>query len=114
MTTFLIEGKEKELTYMVNGCDCSGDLIGNSAHGLTTDEEGRYIATQDDFDWWTTYFENDKKLEKAIAEAEEKHGRHEVVGWLQANGAYAVDMEDEYHSVMVALKELDNYPPPAQ
>lgn len=44
------------------GCDWSNDLIGNTGHGMATpndveDCEIDYLATQDDVDFWTNYFD---------------------------------------------------------
>lgn len=52
MTTFIVNGQQVKLEYIVNGVDISADFIGNTAHGMKHDDDGNYIASQDDLDWW--------------------------------------------------------------
>ena len=67
MTTFIVNEKEKELTMMVNGIDISADFIGNTIHGMASDDEGRYIASQEDFDWWKDVIDQTQEMEAIIA-----------------------------------------------
>ena len=65
-TKFMVEGQEKELSYNWNGVDISADFIGNRDHGMGSDAEGRYIATQEDFDWWQNTIAAHKSMNKTI------------------------------------------------
>ncbi len=67
MTTFLVNGKEQELRMMVNNIDISGDFIGNTAHGMDSDDEGRFIASQEDFEWWQKAITDNLQMEELIA-----------------------------------------------
>jgi len=72
MATFIVDGKEKVLNYLWNGIDCSADFIGNTAHGMDIDDEGRFIASKEEFEWWkatiSDYEAMDKVVEKYVAE----------------------------------------------
>jgi len=109
MATFLINSEEKELVYRSNGgVDYTNDVIGNTCHGMDIDDEGRFVATQDDYDWWQTYFDDDVKLMGIVAEYKDKYGDEKVESFLQETSAYAVDMEDIYSSVTHQLAELNH------
>lgn len=66
-TRFVVDGQEKEVEMLVNGVDISGDFIGNTVHGMKTDEEGRYIATREDYDWWVETIGQHEEMEALIA-----------------------------------------------
>lgn len=65
-TKFMVNGREKELRYNVNGIDISADFIGNTAHGMAHDDEGRYIATPEDFEWWQNTIAAHEQMDAAI------------------------------------------------
>lgn len=67
MTVFIVNGEEKELRYDHNGIDISQDFIGNTDHGMDVDDEGRYIATQEDYQWWKSVIEAHERLDRTIA-----------------------------------------------
>lgn len=78
MTTFIVNGQEKELRMMVGGVDISADFIGNTAHGMATDDEGRYIASQEDFVWWAKAIREDQEMEALIAQYKRSNDPDEV------------------------------------
>jgi hypothetical protein len=104
-TKFVVNGEEKTLELRNDkGIDWSADFIGNTAHGMASDEEGRYIASQDDFDWWEKMIADWQHMESVIAEYKERVNGDEVdriVG--DTVGGY--DLEDQPRNVIEALKE---------
>lgn len=90
MTIFIVNGQEKVLRYDVNGIDVSRDFIGNTYHGMETDEEGRYLATQEDFEWWQEVIAAHQKLDETIARYKERFGDEEVdnIVWAWAGNDY--------------------------
>lgn len=75
---FIVNGKEKDLRYNVNGTDISDDFIGNTFHGMAIDEEGRYIASPEDFNWWETTIVANENMDAVIAAYKEKFDADEV------------------------------------
>lgn len=78
MTTFIVDGQEKELRYNVSGIDISNDFIGNTYHGMDIDEEGRYIASVEDFEWWKDVIEAHEELNARIIAYKEQFDGDEV------------------------------------
>lgn len=78
MSKFMVNGQEKELRYDVNGIDISADFIGNTAHGMEVDDEGRYIASQADFEWWQETISANENMDVIIAAYKEQFDAGEV------------------------------------
>lgn len=109
MTTFIVDGTKKTLRMDDgNGIDQSADFIGNTAHGMTIDSEGNYIASADDFAWWERVISEHLAMDEQIAKYTDKYGYDAVDGCLQDNYAYGVDLEDMPGSVSLALAQLDD------
>ena len=77
-TKFMVNGQEKELSYIFNGVDCSADFIGNTAHGMASDSDGRYIATQEDFEWWQDTIAAHEQMDATIEAYKASFGSDEV------------------------------------
>ena len=105
-TRFIVNGEEKELVMRdKHGIDWSGDFIGNTDHGMGYDEEGRYIATPEEFEWWEDMIAKWEKMEGVIAEYKERFGSDqvdEVVG--DAMGGW--DLEDQPFRAIEGLEEV--------
>jgi hypothetical protein len=106
MTKFIVDGQERELRYMVNGIDISGDMIGNTYHGMDSDDEGRYIAAQEDFEWWSTYFVNHETMEGEIARYKEAGFDADQVDQIVQEAMSGRDYGDQPHYVISELKEV--------
>lgn len=104
-TVFMVNGTKKELSYMYNGIDCSADFIGNTEHGMSTDVEGRYIATQEDFEWWSDTIEAHEEMDNVVSEYMEKYGADAVEKVIYSVSAN--DLNDIPNSVISALQTLD-------
>jgi len=104
MTTFIVNGQEKELEMRVNGIDISADFIGNTSHGMACDDEGRYIATQEDFEWWQETIEAHQWMDDMIGAYKNDHGANlvdQVVNdWIDA------DLDDQPSQVAIGLKKV--------
>jgi len=102
MTKFMVNGQERELRYDVSGIDISGDFIGNTSHGMASDDEGRYIATQEDYDWWQKVIAAHQEMETAIVAYKETHDPDEVdrvaQDWMGG------DLDNEPDQVLMGLK----------
>lgn len=83
MSTFIVDGQEKNLSYIFNGIDCSDDFIGNTPHGMGVDDEGRYIASQDDFEWWQSTIAAHENMIDVIAAYKEEFDQDEVESVVQ-------------------------------
>jgi hypothetical protein len=105
MTTFIVNGEEKELILIgKNGIDWSDDFIGNTAHGMESDDEGRYIATEEDFEWWENMIAKWQRMEAVAAEYKDRFDRDEVDAVVNdAAGGY--DLEYQPGAVIDALEE---------
>jgi len=103
VTTFIVDGQEKQIEMMVNGIDFSGDFIGNSSHGMKTDEEGRYIATQEDYKWWLDCVRRHEELEELIARYKEVYDADEID--LVVHDWITVDLEDQPDQVRLGLEQ---------
>ena len=101
MTTFIINDQERELRYDVDGIDISGDFIGNTYHGMEQDEEGRYLASPEDFEWWQSIIAAHEKMDNAIAAYKALHDADQVDQVVEdwANGDY----EAHPHQVEMGL-----------
>jgi hypothetical protein len=102
-TKFMVNGQEKEVSYKINGIDNSGDFIGNTAHGMTSDDEGRYIASQEDYDWWVATIDAHIAKDDLIAAYKDKFDRDEVDQIVQdwAGG----DLDSEPAQIKMGLEE---------
>ena len=108
MATFNVNGQIKKLEMRdSNNIDWSNDFIGNTAHGMGHDEEGNYIATEEDYQWWKDMIAAYQEMESLIEEYKEKYGRDEVDEWLQKSSAFEVDLEDQPKSVKRELAAMD-------
>ena len=103
-TIFMVNGKEQEaLQMLVNGIDFSGDFIGNTAHEMDTDEEGRYIASQEDYDWWKNVINQHQKMEMVIAHYKSRFDADEVdrvvQDWIDT------DLDNQPNQVLLGLEQ---------
>ncbi len=106
-TKFIVNGQVKGLEMRdENGIDWSADFIGNTAHGMSHDDDGNYIATEEDYQWWKDMIAAYQKMESLIEEYKEKFGRDEVDEWLQKSAAFEVDLEDMPKSVKRELEAM--------
>jgi hypothetical protein len=105
MAKFMVNGEEKELRYEVDGIDASADLIGNTHHGMDKDDEGRYIASQEDYDWWETYFADLETLEETIARYKENFDRDEVDRVVQ-DAISGFDYGDQPRQAILELEQV--------
>jgi hypothetical protein len=103
MTTFIVDGQEKELRMDVNGMDISGDFIGNTHHGMASDDEGNYIATKEDFDWWRKTIAAHLAMEETIARYKQDNDPalvdQVVQDWIDT------DLDDQPDQVTLGLKQ---------
>jgi len=90
MTTFIVNRQELEVRYDINGVDISGDFIGNTSHGMDTDDDGRYVASQEDYDWWVDTIAAHVQMDANVEAYKEKFSADDVdqvvVDW--ASGDY--------------------------
>jgi hypothetical protein len=100
-TKFIVNGQEKEVSYIINGIDISGEFIGNTAHGMGHDDEGRYIASQEDFDWWENTIAAHEQMDKVIANYKERFDPEEVY-WIVQNWI-SDDLDDQPRQVTLGL-----------
>lgn len=106
MATFIVDGKEKTLEMRdANGIDWSNDFIGNTQHEMQVDDDGRYIASQEDYDWWAKTISAHLAAEVLIEEYKSQHGRTEVEECLSKTYAYDTDLDSQPASVEHALTE---------
>lgn len=102
-TKFMVNGREKEISYSVNGIDISADFIGNTAHGMTSDDEGRYIASQDDFEWWQNTIAAHEQMDATIAAYKQANDPDEVdqvvQDWIDT------DLDNQPTQVLMGLKQ---------
>lgn len=107
-TRFIVNGQVKGLEMRdENGIDWSADFIGNTAHGMSSDSEGNYIATEADYQWWKDMIAAYQEMESLIAQYKEKYGSDEVDEWLQEVHAFDYDLEDQPKNVKRYLAEMD-------
>lgn len=103
MTILIVNGRAKELRYDVDGIDISGDFIGNTAHGMVTDDEGRYIATEDDFTWWRDTIAAHQEMDALIARCKESNDPDLVDQVVQDWGSG--DLDDIPKQVILGLTQ---------
>lgn len=103
MVTFIVNGSEKTLKMRVNGIDISGDFIGNTDHGMAHDEDGNYVASQEDFDWWKNTIEQHQEMEAAIKQYKDANAP-EVVDQVVQDWIGA-DLGDQPAQVLMGLKK---------
>jgi len=108
MTKFMVDGQEKTLELRdSNGIDWSADFVGNTAHGMETDEDGRYIATVEDYDWWVDAAQQEENATNLEAQYAEKYGQEAVDKIISMTDARSADMDSRLSSVKMALANLD-------
>lgn len=106
MTTFMVNGEEKTLELRDgNGIDWSADFIGNTSHGMDHDEEGNYIAFEEEFEWWENTIEQWETMESIIVDYKNRFDRDEVDKVVSDHmGGY--DLEYQPRNVIAGLKEV--------
>jgi hypothetical protein len=107
MTTLIVNGQERELTMDFpghDGIDISADFIGNTEHGMEEDDEGRYIATEEDFQWWKRVIADHESLERMVADYRESFNSDDVDSVVQA-AVGSTDLEDQPGRGKAALIE---------
>ena len=110
MATFLVNGIEKRITFRTDdvGIDFASDFIGSYEHGMEQDDDGRFIASPEDFDWWGKVIEDAKAIEALVSSYAERYGDDAVEQCLQEQGAYSTDLDMMLAAVMRALQTLDD------
>lgn len=105
MAIFLVNGQAHNLTIIdQRGIDWSSDFIGNTAHGMSQDEDGRFLATVEDLEWWRRVMSDHERMDSTIADYVKKFGRDEVDKVVQdQSGGY--DLEYLPNAVISALAE---------
>jgi hypothetical protein len=105
MAKFMVSGEEKELRLIgKNNVDWSNDFIGNTSHDMGHDEEGRYVATPEQFEWWRDMITQWSHMESVIEEYKERFDTDEVAQVVNDTiGGY--DLEDQPRNVVWALEE---------
>lgn len=102
-TKFMVNGKEKELSYKVNGIDISADFIGNNSHGMTQDGEGCYVASEGDFEWWQNTIASHQEMSATIAAYKEVFDPDEVdqvvQDWIDT------DLDNQPAQVLMGLEK---------
>lgn len=109
-TKFIVNGVEHELV-LVNpgtGLDYSADYIGNTEHGMPKNVEGYYIATAEDFAWWSSQIERQQAADNLIHEYETKYGRQAVSEWLDGYHIAEYDLELQPEWIKRALQAFDD------
>jgi hypothetical protein len=104
MSTFIVNGQEKELRFNVNGIDISRDFIGNTSHEMDIDDEGRYIATTDEFDWWHNTITAHEKMNATIAAYKEANDPDEVDRVV--NDWIDTDLDNQPAQVIMGLEQV--------
>lgn len=103
-TKFMVNGQEKELSYNVNGIDISADFIGNTAHGMASDGEGRYIASQEDFEWWQNTIAAHEQMDATIKAYKDNFDTDEVdqvvQDWIDT------DLDSQPAQVLMGLNQV--------
>jgi len=104
-------GEKETLALIMNGVDCSKDVIGNH-DGFGSDDHqfeydadiDAYVATQDTFDWWNKVIADQQGLEDRIADLKAEHGSDAVYSAIGNAG----DCDLEYHAsaINAALDEV--------
>jgi hypothetical protein len=103
MTKFLVNGQVKEIKMHFNGIECSADFIGNTHHGMGLDDEGRYVASQEDYEWWVKVISDHEAMEDTIARYKEAHDDPDEVDRM-VQSWIGVDLEDQPAQVRLGLE----------
>lgn len=78
-TKFMVNGKEKSLEMRdKNGIDWSADFIATGEQDWECDDDGRYIVTQEDFEWWQETIASHEHMDAVIAAYKEQFDPDEV------------------------------------
>lgn len=105
-TKFVVDGIEMEIELKnEDGIDWSGEFVGNTAHGMASDDEGRYISSFENYNWWAELVVAWVTMESAVREAEHQYGKDNVQSYLKNEGVYDCDLGDTPERVMAALEE---------
>ena len=68
----IVDGVFREIEYFVaSGCDMARDLIGSYESSLD-DEDGRWIMTEEQYDWWTDEINKLVEIDQLIEDLEIK------------------------------------------
>ncbi len=105
MAKFLVDGQERTLRMVTpEGVDWSDDYIGGFDHGMTRDDDGRWICSETDYEWWVKATNDQTAADALIAEARTRHSYDAIDEVL----AYINTDPNEYlESVKRGLAELD-------
>jgi hypothetical protein len=96
MTTLIVNGQEREITMSFPGHsgDISSDFIGNHSTDMDVDDEGRYIATEEEFQWWKATIAAHERLDQMVADYKAEFDSDEVESVVnEAVGGF--DLEDQ-------------------
>jgi hypothetical protein len=104
-TKFMVNGEEKELVMRgKNGIDWSADFIATGEQDWPLDDEGRYIASPEDFEWWENMIAEWQRMESVVAEYKEQFDGDEVDRVVNDTvGGY--DLENQPKNVISALRD---------
>lgn len=110
MATFIVDGVEKHATLHLNdvGIDYARDFIGSYEHGMTQDDDGRFVTNQETFDWWVQVLADQAAIETLLADYAARYGDDAVYQCLQEQGAYNTDLDAMLAAVKLALATLDD------
>jgi len=107
MTTFIVNGKEKEIEMRdENGIDWSDDFVGNNSHGIARDDEGRWIVSEDDYNWWASTIAAHEEMTQQIRRYKNEYGNDAVD--QQLTRMFNGDLEDWPGDVSRALSALSD------
>lgn len=103
MAVFIVNGRKRYLKYMVNGIDISNDFIGNTAHNMAIEEDGSYVASKEDFNWWKKVIEEHERLDMIVAQYQEEFGKDEVNDTVYSWASY--DYETNPAQILMGLEK---------
>jgi len=103
-TKFMVNGREKELSYDWDGTDISADFIGNTSHGMASDGEGRYIATREDFEWWRATITAHEQMDATIKAYKAANDPDEVDQVVQ-DWIAGIDLDNQPAQVLMGLEQ---------
>lgn len=108
MATFIIDGQAHKLEMRDdNGIDWSNEFIGGYDHHMETDDDGNFLTTQAEYEWWKQAISDQEAIKALVQQAQERHGEDTVNNWMQDAGAYETDLDMMLASVRNALQDLD-------
>lgn len=104
-TRFMVNGQEKTLEMRAaNGIDWSADFIATGEQDWECDDDGRYIVTQEDFEWWENMITEWQYMESIIADYKDQFDRDEVDQVVNDTvGGY--DLENQPKNVIHSLEQ---------